>query len=398
MYAWKFSMPIRRVCIVLPLIAVTAAANTEGEQTGDSKDDTVVMGLLRKTTLGPILDKHRLRLSGWTDFSYTASTAKGNHLPAGFNYLADEFALQQHWLRAERTIDESSTTASFGFRIDAYIGTDYRFTVARGLLDGQLTDDKGKASKYGVDPVQFYGELYFPGVGYGLDIKLGRFFAIYGAETIDTVSNPLGSHSYAFIYNPFTHTGITGTLKFDHHWSTTVGVVSGSDIVIDRASEPTFIGNIKFTGNAGESLALAVILGSGRYDAKSNFNRPQVFDLLYTQQFNPEWSYTLEGLYGFQVNTPDIGMASWYHAVNYLTYQFDSKLSSTVRFEFFNDQDGQRTGAKGFYTAVTWGFNIKPAKWLMLRPEIRFDHNNASRPFHDDRNLVTAALDVTILW
>ena len=129
----------------------------------------------------------------------------------GFNYRANEFLVQQHWVRVERPVDQKATTPTFGFRWDTFVGTDYRFTVARGLFSGQLTADEGQPSTYGIDPVQFYAEAYFPQVGRGLDVKLGRFFAQYGAESIDATQNALASRSYAFIYDPFTHTGLLTT-------------------------------------------------------------------------------------------------------------------------------------------------------------------------------------------
>src|SRR5438034_28711 len=82
-----------------------------------------------------------------------------------------------------------------------------------------LAADGGQPRRYGIDPVQFYGELYLPQVGRGLDVKLGRHFCQFGVESIDPTQNALASHAYNFIYNPFTHTGLLTTLKLDDAWS-----------------------------------------------------------------------------------------------------------------------------------------------------------------------------------
>src|SRR5947209_4495058 len=154
----------------------------------------LLMEELQGTIVGWFLDGNRIRVTGWTDMSYTASSVAHEQLPMGFNYKANEFLLQQNWLRVERTVDTSSTTPTFGFRCDTILpGSDYRFTVARGLFDGQLP------ATYGIDPIQFYGEAYFPEVGRGLDVKLGRFFAQYGVESNDATQNALGSRAYTFI-------------------------------------------------------------------------------------------------------------------------------------------------------------------------------------------------------
>src|SRR5258708_35904863 len=113
-------------------------------------------------------------------------------------------------MRLERPMVQTGTTdPTFGLRNDWILpGIDYRFTASRGIFSGQLTANDGEPNTYGIDPVQFYGECFIPTIGVGLDIKLGRFFCQYGAEATDAPSNVLASHSYAFIYDPFTHAGI----------------------------------------------------------------------------------------------------------------------------------------------------------------------------------------------
>ena len=54
-------------------------------------------------------------------------------------------------------------------------------------------------------------------------------FCQYGAETIDAPPNALASHSYSFIYDPFTHTGLMGTLQLTPAWSVQLGVIMGPD-------------------------------------------------------------------------------------------------------------------------------------------------------------------------
>src|SRR5262245_20265880 len=98
--------------------------------------------------------------------SFTASSAAHIQLPLGFNYRANEFLLQQNWLRIERAVSTDAKEATFGFRSDTILpGSDYRFTVARGLFDSQLTANDGQPNTYGIDPIQFYAEAYFPNIG-----------------------------------------------------------------------------------------------------------------------------------------------------------------------------------------------------------------------------------------
>src|SRR6516164_2542514 len=205
----------------------SAAAAPSPVIASSATDRWFLMKTLQGTWPGALLDENRMAVSGWTETSFTASTDHGTNLPMGFNYLANQFALQQNWVRFERTVvTTGATEPTFGFRNDWILpGIDYRFTVSRGLFSGQLTANDGQPNTYGIDPVQFYAEGYFPTIGRGLDMKIGRMFCQYGAEAIDAPSNILASHSYTFIYDPFTHTGAMGTLQVTPAWSFQLGMV-----------------------------------------------------------------------------------------------------------------------------------------------------------------------------
>jgi len=364
-------------------------------------DRWFLMRELQGSYLGDALDSNRVSISGWADGSFTASSDRRDNLPMGFNYRAERFLLQQNWLRIDLPVVQSDTTEpTFGLRSDTILpGSDYRFTIARGLFSGQLTADNGGPDLYGVDPVQFYGEAYVPTIGRGLDVKFGRWFCQFGVENIDTTVNALASHSYTFIYDPFTHTGLLTTLKLTDTWSVQNAVVTGSDVFIDPAARATYSGGVKWAPPAGrDSATFAVIVGPGTFEVNRNFNNPEIFDLVYTHKCSGILNYSLELLYGFESEVPDIGFANWLGAVNYLTAQLTPRLSTTLRLEFFDDFQGQRTGFAGLYTAATAGLAIRPTRDVLLRPEIRYDYNDESRPFEGKHGLFTADVDVVVRW
>jgi len=356
---------------------------------------------LQGTVPGSLLDSERMQITGWTEASFTASSVESTNLPMGFNYRANEFAIQQNWLRIDRAVVTSGTTEpTFGFRSDTILpGIDYRFTLARGVFDSQLTARHGLPAIYGIDPIQFYGEAYFPTIARGMDVKVGRFFALYGVETNDAVSNALASHAYTFIYDPFTHTGVLATTKLTNSWTIQAGLTLGSDIFIDPADEPTFIGSVKWTrSDQRDSVLLSVIAGSGRFDQTREFHNPEVLDLVYTHQFNPRLTYNLETLLGYTTHVPNVGTAHWLGVLSYITYTVTDTLSTTTRLEFFDDEQGQRTGVSGLYSAVTAGLSYRPCKSLLLRPEVRYDYNDDSRPYEGKHGLFTATADVLLRW
>ncbi len=363
-------------------------------------DRWLLMKSLQGTWPGWLLDSNRLSLSGWTETSFTASSDRSSNFPQGFNDRANQFLLQQNWVRIERTVLTSGTTEpTWGFRSDWIMGSDYRYTLPRGLLNRQLTADNGQPNLYGVDPVQFYAEAYFPTVAHGLDVKVGRFFALYGVEQISAVDNLLVSHSFDDVFNPFTHTGALATLQLTDTWTAQAALVTGSDIFVGPGSTPTFTGSVKWAPpNGRDSLLFSVILGSGRFDQAHNFHNPELFDVIYTSKINPRLNYSLEATGGFTTNVPDIGTANWWAVVHYLTYDLTPRLSGTTRLGFFDDAQGQRTGFEGLYSAWTTGLSFRLRKDIIIRPELRYNFNGESRPFENRHGLVTATADVIFRW
>jgi hypothetical protein len=357
------------------------------------------MSLLQGTWYGAVLDDNRLSVSGWSDLTFTGSSDRLDNSPLGWNFRANDFQLQQNWLRFERFVDPNATTPTFGFRSDTILpGTDYRYTIARGLFSNQVTADNGKPNLYGIDPIQFYGEAYLPQIARGLDVKVGRFFALYGVESNDSTQNLFVSRSYSLVYDPYTHTGVLTTLKLSDEWTVQNGIVTGSDVFIDPAASPTYTGSAKWAPPDGRASALfAVILGNGTFDQKHDFHNPEIFDLVLTRKLSDRLNWQFEALYGFTTNVPNIGFANWIGLVNYLSYQIDRNLTANARLEFFDDAQGQRTGFKGLYTAATAGITYKPLPWLWFRPEVRYDQN-ASRPYEGKPNLFTTAANVIIRW
>lgn len=364
-------------------------------------DRWLLMKCLQGSGPGLALDTERVKIYGWTEGSYTASSDRQFNLPMGFNYVANDFLLQQNWLRIDRPVVTSGTTEpTYGFRNDWILpGSDYLFTLPRGIFNEQLTGSHGRPNRYGVDPIQFYGEAYYPTVARGLDIKVGRIFCQYGVEANDAISNQLCSHAYTFIYDPFTHTGVMGLLKFTDAWSVQAGMMLGSDIFIDPADEPTGMGSVKWAPpNGRDSVLFSFIVGPGRFNQERHFHNPEIFDLVYTHTINARLNYSYENLFGFTTNVPDIGDAEWFGIVNYLTYTLTPRLSGTSRLEFFDDVQGQRTGFKGLYTAITTGLSFRPRKSVIFRPELRFDYNDESRPFEGKHGLFTATSDLILRW
>src|SRR5229473_2187462 len=73
-------------------------------------DRWIFMKALQGTWPGALFDSERLQVTGWMESSFTASSVENNNLPMGFNYRANEFAVQQNWIRIDRAVVTSGTT------------------------------------------------------------------------------------------------------------------------------------------------------------------------------------------------------------------------------------------------------------------------------------------------
>lgn len=342
----------------------------------------------------------QLHLSGWIDASYTASTDRVDQLPMGFNYRANEFLLQQNWVRFERAVDKESADPTFGFLSDTILpGSDYRFTLPAGLFQRQLTARNGTPSLYGIDPVRFFAEGYFPGIFQGVDVQIGRFYAPWGIEAVNAPSNTFLSHTYTFVYDPFTQVGAMATTKFNDQWSSQSAAVIGNDEFFTPGNQLKYSGNLQWVArDKKDTLRFSTILGSPRYRARYHLDNLNLFELIYSHQFTPEVKYTFAATFGYQTGVPSLGTADWIGYQNYLTKQLSQRLTAALRVELFDDYKGQRTGFAGLYAAVTGGIQIQLTERIRFRPELRFDNNDRSRPFEGKHSVFTAASDVIVRW
>jgi hypothetical protein len=408
-----------------PTTAQTEAPSPPGP-TAPLPDRWWFMRAVQGTWTGAFLDDNRFYMTGWIEQSFTGSTDAVTNGTITWNDRANRYLLQQAWVRWGRSVVTSGTTEpTFGFQIDDLNGSDYRFTLPRGLWNSQLdSSTPGSQNLYGVDLIQEYVSMYLPMLFRGTEFRLGRLYTPWGVESLEAVSTPLLSRSYAFNWSPpFTHCGLAAYVTFNPEWSGVFMLANGNDVYFgDPSEELRFVGNLRWLQPGGRNSAtFATSLGRGKFNpaypsppqqttvalatepfGRNNFN---AFDLVYTHQFNAVTSYNLEAIYAYQYNVPQAalavgsynGFANWFSAAHYLFHTFTPKWSSITRFETFDDCQGQRTGFAGLYLSFTQGIQYRINKSMILRPEIRYDDNLLQTPFNGDRHwILTAASDLVI--
>jgi hypothetical protein len=412
-------------------------------------DRWLLMRALQGTWLGSCLDCGRFSVSGWLTPSINFADAAFSNQPLVWTDRSNRFLLQQCWVRFDRAIVSSGTTEpTWGFRSDWQIGSDYRFSIMRGLWNEQLLNSQAPDGDpeiqniYGVDPIQFYVNAYFPTWFQGTEIRVGRCYCPFGVESLEAVSTPLMTRSYAFNWSPpFTHMAIMATINLSPQWQIMPMLINGNDVWLDPAQEARFAGKITWTSpSKNDVIAFGTSIGRGKFNRGEPFdpqtislpdepngrNNINVFDLTWTHVFGPKVSYVFECIYGYQYGVPTVeealattgrttgaiiqgglgtGTAHWGSICQYLFLTCTPTVGAVIRFELFDDFEGQRTGYEGLYTAITCGVQFKPRKGLWIRPEIRYDYNGYSRPFDPDNanvgrshGLLFAGADLIFRW
>jgi hypothetical protein len=367
----------------------------EEKKDGDEGPPVYLLGkTLRETWLGKKMADDGYRLYGWTAMNYSTSTSSTTNLPMAFNDQPNAYQMNQNWIHFSKDIDPSKKEFQWGFVTDSIVpGTDARYTIIRGLFNGQQGD-------YQFDLYQFYGQVFLPNLGgEGTTIKFGRFQTIIGYELVQAPETPFVSKAYLFQYNPFTHFGAIATTQLNDTWSVSNGLTTGADTFIDPANRLTYLGQIRWAPPEGKtSVAFNCMVTNPKYDTAEEFAFYNVYNILITHQCSDKLTYVFDASYSHMNNVPGVGGADWYGLANYFIYKFTDKLAGTVRAEVFEDNEGVRTGFRGLYTEVTAGVAYSPCQGLILRPSVRYDYNGNSRPFDGDHHLWSAAFEAIVRW
>jgi hypothetical protein len=374
----------------------------EEEEKKDEPEPYALMRLLSATGLGQRMNDRGVSVSGWVQGNYTLSTANRSNLPVTFNDRKDFWQMNQNFLRIDKAIDTEKDEFQLGYRTELILpGTDSRFTIARGLLDQQLRNGQnGTAKKYPIDLFQAYAEAWMPNLGpNGTSVKVGKFATLVGYELVQGAETPFLQRSYLFQYNPFTHTGVLATSQLNDTWTASYGAALGSDNFIDSTNRFMYLGQLKWAPKESKTnVLLNIVLTNPRFDIAENFAHYNVYNMVLTHNFSDKLTYVADATFSHINGTPAGGSATWYGAAQYLIYKHCDKVTSNFRVELFEDTKGFRTGFSGLYTEVSYGLAWNPVRALTLRPTVRYDHNNTSRPFDGSPNLFTAAFDMILRY
>jgi hypothetical protein len=340
---------------------------------------------------GDAWEQSRVKVYGWVEGSFNLSTSHDSNYPTAYDIFPNRVEFDQAVLYVERIPDSVQTDhVDWGFHLSGLYGTSYRFTTNLGYLSGQLLNDH---HEYGFDPVLEYADLYIPQVAQGLNIRVGRFISIPGIEAQLAPNNYVYTHSLLYAVDPFTDTGILGTVKLSDRWLVQLGLTASHDVAPwTPDARPSATACISYIFNQGNDNVYPCVngLNSGKYA----YNNLQMFDNTWYHKFNATWHMATEAWFMYERGVPSVSgpvppekgtngafcsagqvrcLAPEWAMVNYAEKQLSLKDYLSIRSDFLDDMKGQRTGFKTRYAEETlmWGHWV--GNTILLRPEIRFD-------------------------
>jgi len=180
-----------------------------------------------------------MKLNKWTMALAAAgvvslsSVAQAQEAVSGANALAASTTLSGYVSSHYSVNDDSTSADDDKFSLDV---VDLKLASAQGAgeyatgytVELWAGDDAGGLGTTGAGTVELYQanvDLRVP-VGNGLDLKIGQFTTVVGAESLNRNENPFWNRSQGFDIEPTHHTGILGSYQMSDDLGIKLGLVN----------------------------------------------------------------------------------------------------------------------------------------------------------------------------
>jgi hypothetical protein len=415
--------------------------------TRPSSVDSPLMAALGNTSFGKTLNDNNIQIYGWINGGgniSTNTTKPGGNWPAAYDFTPNTVQLDQAVIYVERLPDTvQKDHMDWGFRLSAIYGENYRYTTSYGLASDQLL---GHNLYNGYDFPMVYGELYVPQILDGMLIRAGRFISVPDIEAQLAPNNYMYSHSMTYTFDNYTNTGIQTTTAINKNWMFQLGVTVGTEAPLwhwgstvpnpfpnpifpgttmpqDPGAQPSLTAGIKWTSNSGWDTVYVV--ADGINNGTWGYNNLQWYGVTWYHRLDDKWHFSWEfyeldqrnvpnglnpqvqniaamgGLpftpfQGVNFNAPNLAQcgninvltctARVFTTVMYINYQFSPLDNISFRPEFYDDEEGQRTGTKTRYVDFGIGWQHWFSPQVEIRPEVTFYHSIDAPAFNGNFN------------
>ncbi len=350
---------------------------------------------LEKTLTGDKWLKHNVELYGWVNPSFNLSSSRNTNVPLSYDLVPNNLELDQAVLVLERQPDTTQTQhQDFGFRVIGLYGTNYRYTIMKGIFSDQLLK---KNQLMGFDPVEMYTMFYFPKVADGMVLRIGRYISPPDIEAQLTPSNYMYSHSLMFGCDPYTFFGINPTVRLNKQWEIMFQLDTGADMAPWSDSASLNGGAlVRWTSLDGKDGFWGGINSIGKGRVRDHHDDLQHIVGTWGHKFNEKLHIMTEMYYMWEYGADKGGTANdgpvrfgtgggpgvflpgksdSVGFVNYFQILLSPKDFVSIRTDYFNDPRGFRYGFNTAYSSHTIGLTKFLAPMTEFRPELRYEHS-----------------------
>lgn len=261
-----------------------------------------------------------------------------------------------------------------GGTVDFVFGTDAYMVQARGMeFDAGHGSGRWGSGDYFSAFAQAYAELEYK----KWNIKAGKFYAPFGSQSFKSSDNFFYSFASDYSIVPKTAGGVYATYTVNDKLDVYAGWVQ-PDQFGETKNDNAFLFGVIWQPTRNLNIHYALGVGENHYDVDWDYF---VNSLVVNWQISKKWKYVFDWSY-FQTKT--VGDTDLIYGFNNeLIYTLNSKWAFGARFGMLRDGG---VGAMGLSDNEDWytiglGANWSPTKWLVIKPEIRYDRFADGRPF-----------------
>jgi hypothetical protein len=372
-----------------------------GDYIGIKPTDVSASLIQQGLSTNPLAQDSRLRFYAYANPSYNKSQAQLDNSPLGFQIVANSLTLSGLSFTLEQALSFQDLDAlEYGFKLTGLYGIDARFTMMDGIFSNQLYN-RNALNPFDLPEANL--QLFLPHIGQGSLLTVGRFLTPGDIEMPLAPMNLLASHSLTYTYSMFTMFGATLNTKYNEQWSSLVGMHAGGDIApFAKQAIPSLLGYLQWTEPSKKNSIWTGVgsLNNGQY--RQTHDNLQQLSLIWTHRFSEKFFIQTESYYAYQFNARIkgnciFGPAESYAAagcgaiipgysssialVNFIAYQYSERQYWSLRSDYFNDFQGQRSGFTTSYLGWTLGSSFLLTPQIKIRPECRYNLSTSLRPF-----------------
>jgi hypothetical protein len=399
----------------------TGATQIIGGTTPNSVDSPLTKALVGGTPFGKALEDAHVQIYGWVNVGANATTAHGfnGNAPVAYANTPGTVELDQAVVYFERLPDEvQKDHFDWGFRLAPIYGENYRYTTALGFFSNQLVYQN---HFNGFDMPMAYVDFYLPWFAQGVNVRVGRYISMPDIEAQLAPNNYMYTHSITYAVDNYTNTGIAVSTKLTKNWLVQVALSSGTETFPWNAKQttiaggpglPTYVGprdpGAQPTGSAclqyetDKAWDNVYLCANGINNGEWGYNNLQWYGGTWYHKFSDVFHVSIESYYEYEkgvvsttnpngyagtpffgmVNPPDRAVcsnpnapsctANEYGVLAYWNYRIGTFDNLSLRTEYYDDINGQRTGFATRYVDIGLGWQHWFGPQIEIRPEVTY--------------------------